>query len=165
MEGIGRTIRRRRKEGKTDYKARFGFLKSGKPRIVVRKTNRYIVGQIVISDIAQDKVICSATSKELLSLGWPKELSGSLKGLPASYLTGFLLGRKSGDVKEGILDMGLQRNTKNSRIYSFLKGIVDSGFNVAHSEEALPEDKIIEKNEKTGKLIKDIKKKIEGGKF
>ena len=32
--------RRRRIEAKTDYKARFNLLKSEKPRLVVRKTNR-----------------------------------------------------------------------------------------------------------------------------
>jgi len=94
MKKIGKTIRRRRKEGKTDYKSRLGLLKSGKARVVARKTNRYFIGQIVISDIAQDKVIIGANSKELLSKGWPEELKGSLKSLTACYLTGFLLGKK-----------------------------------------------------------------------
>jgi len=38
-----RTIRRRRREGKTDYKARLNLLKSGLPRVIIRKTNNYII--------------------------------------------------------------------------------------------------------------------------
>ena len=44
MQGVQKTIRKRRYEGKTDYKARFFLLKSGKPRVVFRKTNRYLLG-------------------------------------------------------------------------------------------------------------------------
>ena len=47
-----KTIRRRRLEHKTDYKARLGLLKSNMPKLVVRKSNRYITVQLVISDIA-----------------------------------------------------------------------------------------------------------------
>lgn len=161
MQKIKRTIRRRRKEGKTDYKARLGLLKSGKPRVVVRKSNKYIIGQVVVSDIAQDKVVCGVSSKELLSHGWPKELVGNLKSLPACYLAGFLLGKKSKEVKEGILDIGLQRNISKSGIYAFLRGLIDSGFDLPHSEKALPNDEMLNKNEKTGSLIKKIRGGLE----
>ena len=157
---ITRTIRRRRKEGKTDYKARFGLLKSGKARVVVRKTNKYLIGQIVSSDIAQDKVVVGINSKDLLANGWPKELAGSLKSLPACYLSGYLLGKKSKEIKEGILDIGLHRNISQSRIYAFLKGLVDSGFKIAHDEKVFPSDEMLNKNEKTGNLIKQVKEKI-----
>jgi len=160
MKGPSRTIRRRRKEGKTDYKARFGFLKSGMPRVVVRRTNRYVIAQIISSDVAQDKVIAEVNSKELLSKGWPKELAGSLKSLPACYLAGYLLGKKSKDIQKGILDIGLQRSISKNRIYSFLKGLVDSGFEIAHDEKVFPSDEMLSKNEKTGKLIKQIKEKL-----
>tara|TARA_Y100000310_G_scaffold157298_1_gene156674 strand:- start:345 stop:830 length:486 start_codon:yes stop_codon:yes gene_type:complete len=160
MKGPSRTIRRRRKEGKTDYKARFGFLKSGIPRVVARRTNKYLIAQIISSDVAQDKVIIEVNSKELLSKGWPKELAGSLKSLPACYLTGYLLGKKSKDIQKGILDIGLQRSISKNRIYSFLKGLVDSGFEIAHDEKVFPSDEMLIKNEKTGKLIKQIKEKL-----
>ena len=68
------------------------MLKSNKPRLVIRKTNRYILAQIVESEIAQDKTIIKVSSKDLLQKGWPEENKGSLKSLPASYLTGFLIG-------------------------------------------------------------------------
>lgn len=161
MKKIGKTIKRRRKEGKTDYKSRLGLLKSGKARVIARKTNRYFIGQIVISDIAQDKVIVGVNSKELLSKGWPEELRGSLKSLAACYLTGFLLGKKlegsKEAIKESILDIGLQRNIKKSRIYAFLKGLIDAGINIPYDKKALPSEEILNKNEKTEKLINQIK--------
>ncbi|MEM4271506.1 MAG: 50S ribosomal protein L18, partial [Candidatus Pacearchaeota archaeon] len=80
-----KTPRRRRLEAKTDYKARLELLKSGKPRLVVRKSNKYMTIQIVKSEIAQDKVIVGTTSRILLEKGWPKEKSGSLKSLAAAY--------------------------------------------------------------------------------
>lgn len=160
MKGVRRTIRRRRKEGKTDYKARMGFLKSEKPRIVVRKTNRYITGQIIVANIAQDKVVSSVSSKDLLSKGWPKELSGSLKSIPASYLTGIMLGKKSKEVKEAVFDIGLYRNVKNSRVYAFLNGLVDSGFNIKHDKKVFPGEKILLGNEKTGNLVNKIKESL-----
>jgi len=160
MEGVKRTIRRRRKQGKTDYKARIGFLKSGKARIVVRKTNRYVLGQIVVSDVAQDKVLVGANSRELLSLGWPKEATGSLKSLPACYLTGFLLGKKSNEIKEGVFDIGLNRNIKKSRLYAFLKGVLDAGIQIPHDEKVLPDYESFKKNEKVGKDLDKIKENI-----
>lgn len=155
MQKIGRTILRRRREGKTDYKARFGLLKSGKQRLVVRKTNKYIVVQIVISDLANDKIIFSSNSKELLKYGWPKDKEGSLKNRTAAYLAGYLLAKKSKDLEEAILDIGLQRNIKQSRLYSALKGVIDGGLNVPHSEKALPSESMFNMD-----LLKKVKESI-----
>lgn len=157
MKGIGRTVKIRRKQGKTDYKARLNLLKSGKPRVVVRKTNRYIIGQIIVSEIAQDKTVIGVSSKDLLNLGWPKEAVGGLKNLTAAYLTGYLLGVKSKKIKEGVLDIGLQRSVKSSRVYAFLKGLVDSGFEISHSKDVFPKEDVLKKNEK---LIKEVKNSI-----
>jgi len=135
--------RKRRIKGKTDYKARINLLKSGKGRIVFRKTNRYIIGQYVESKEAKDKVIVGVNSKELLKYGWPKEATGSLKSLPASYLSGFLLGKKISkkDITEGIFDIGLHRSLKKSRIYSFLKGVIDADIKIKSKEELFPDEK------------------------
>lgn len=155
-----KTLRRRRKQGKTDYKARFTMLKSEKPRLVVRRTNRYIVAQIVESENAQDKVVMKVTSKELLTNGWPKENEGSLKSLLAGYLTGYLLAKKIKDKsKEIILDIGLQRNIKGSRIYAVLKGAVDGGLKIPHDKSSLPSEERLKSSEKTKDLLK-LKDKI-----
>ena len=89
-----KTLKRRRKEYKTDYKKRFGLLKSGVPRIVFRKTNKYVSAQYVTSKEAQDKVILGISSKNLIKYGWPEISKGSLKSITASYLTGYLVGKK-----------------------------------------------------------------------
>ncbi len=156
-----KTLKRRRLESKTDYRARLALLKSEKPRLVIRKSNRYVTAQIVISDLAQDKVICGVTSKILLSKGWPEEAMGSLKSIPAAYLTGLLLGKCAIGKKfpEAILDMGMNRNIQKSRIYAVLKGAVDSGMQVPHSEDVLPE---IKANEKIKKIFDKIFDKIKG---
>ena len=69
-------------------------------------------------------------------------------------------GKKSKEIKEGVLDIGLHRNISQSRIYAFLKGLVDSGFKIAHDEKVFPSDEMLNKNEKTGNLIKQVKEKI-----
>lgn len=150
-----KSIRRRRHERKTDYKARLTLLKSGKPRLVIRKTNRYFIAQIVESKVAQDHIVLGVTSKQLLGFGWPADKSGSLKNKSSAYLTGYLLGVKAkAKAPEAILDLGMYRNIQKSRLYAVLKGALDAGLKVPHSSEALPE--IDEKD----KLIATVRAKI-----
>lgn len=141
-----KTVKRRRREGKTDYKARLMLLKSPLPRIVVRKTNRYIIAQYVKSKEAQDYVVAGANSKELLKHGWDKKNAGSLKSLTACYLTGLLLGKKIKKLEKNckaITDIGLARNIRKSRIFAVLKGIIDSGIEIKHKKEIFPEEERI----------------------
>jgi len=116
-----RTMKRRRRENKTDYKLRLGLLKSEMPRIVIRKTNRYFIVQAVESIEAQDKIISGVTSKELLKKGWNPKKAGSLKSIPAGYLTGMLLAKKVGG-GEFIIDIGMARSINGSRVFSVVKG-------------------------------------------
>lgn len=160
-----RVNKRRRRQGKTDYKARLSLLTGKLPRVVVRKSNRYLTASYVTSEDAQDRVVTRASSKDLLKHGWPKENSGSLKSLPACYLTGILLAKKIKEKVKGkmILDAGLYRNTKNSRIYAALKGLVDGGLEVKHSKECLPDEKRIFGEHLKNKVnTKEIKEKILG---
>lgn len=148
-------------EAKTDYKSRLSLLESGKTRIVIRKTGKYIIAQLIQSDSAQDKVIASAVSKELLEKGWPEEFSGSLKSRPAAYLTGLILGSKAkGKVKEAILDIGMNRNVHKSRLYAALKGALDAGLHIPHSEDALPSMEMIEENAKLKSILNKLKQNI-----
>lgn len=127
---------RRRREGKTDYKLRLGLVRSGKPRAVVRTSNKYVYVQIVEAPPSGDVVRASASSKELAKLGW----KGGTGNLPSAYLTGALAGRRAltKGIKEAILDIGLRPSTKGSRLYAALKGLTDAGLKVPHSEEILP---------------------------
>ncbi|MBM3233829.1 50S ribosomal protein L18 [Candidatus Pacearchaeota archaeon] len=155
--------KRRRIEGKTDYKKRMRLLKSEAGRIIFRKTNKYIIGQYVKSKEAQDFVSRGIESRILLKYGWPKEAAGSLKSLPACYLTGLLLGRKIID-KEGkikaALDIGLIRNTKKSKIYAFLKGLIDAGIDIPNNAEFPDENRISGRHLKKNINFEKIKEKI-----
>ena len=161
-----KTIKRRRKENKTDYLKRLKLLKSKSPRIIFRKTNKYVIAQYIISKEAQDKIIMGITSKDLIKYGWPKEFIGSLKSIPASYLTGFLIGKqiKEKKLENPIPDFGMIRNLHKSKIYAFLKGIIDAGIKIKFKEEIFPEeDRIQGKHMKKdfSKIFLEIKSKIE----
>jgi large subunit ribosomal protein L18 len=160
------TLKRRRIENKTDYAKRLKLLKSEKPRIVFRKTNKYVIGQYVTSHETQDKIEIGVNSGQLLKYGWPEEFKGSLKSIPASYLTGLLIGKKIiKDKKEmPIVDFGMIRNMHKTKTFAFLKGIVDAGIEVSHDESIFPEeDRIMGKNlkEDFSKTFEKIKSKIE----
>jgi len=107
-------LKRRKRERKTDYLRRLKLLKSGLPRVVFRKTNRYIISQYIESEAAQDRVIFGFTSKDLLRYGWPEKLKGSLKSLVASYLLGYLTGKKilKDKLEKPIIDLGMIRSIK-----------------------------------------------------
>src|SRR3989442_12111882 len=127
---------RRRREGKTDYKLRRALVKSGKPRAVVRLTNKYVTVQITDATLTGDIVRASASSRELPKLGW----KGALGNLPSAYLTGALAARRAVQrgIREAILDLGLKGPTKGSKLCAVLKGLADSGLIFPHSPEKLP---------------------------
>ncbi len=154
------TLQRRKRERKTDYKAREAMLRSGKPRVVFRKTNKRIIGQFVKSEEAQDKVLAGVDSSNLIEYGWSKDMKGSLKSLPASYLTGLILGKKVKDLdeKEAVFDLGLLRSIAKSRIYAFLKGVIDGGVKIKANEKMFPDEKMIKGKVKN---FDEIKQKIE----
>jgi large subunit ribosomal protein L18 len=152
---------RRKRIGKTNYRKRLGLLKSESKRVIVRKSNRNIIMQVVDYHENGDKVLVAADSKELKRFGWNVGASN----LPAAYLTGLLLAKKAiaKGVKDGIADIGLQRSTKGSRIYAALKGLADGGFKIPLSEEIVPpEDRYNGKHiEQYAKMLEKDKKKYE----
>ncbi len=158
---IYRVKMRRRREGKTDYRKRLALLKSGKPRAVVRKTLRYIIVQIVEYNEDGDRILVGVNSSHLKKYGW----KGSFKNTPAAYLTGFLAGKLalSKGIEEAVLDIGLQSSVKGSRVYAALKGMVDAGLDVPHSEEVYPsEDRIRGEHisEDVAKMFDEVKSKL-----
>lgn len=162
-----KTIQRRRAEGRTDYAKRIKFLKSEAPRLVFRKTNRYILAQYATSNEAQDKVEFGITSKQLMNFGWPKEFEGSLKSVPASYLTGLLMGKEiiKNKLEVPIFDIGMTRAIGKNKAFAFLKGITDAGVEMNADEKVFPkEERLTGKNLKKdfSKTFKEIKSKVEG---
>lgn len=159
-----KVAKRRRRQNKTDYLARLKMLKGGRPRIVIRKTNKYVIAQYVNSEQAQDKVELTVNSKELLKYGWPDKLAGSLKSIPASYLTGYLIGKQINSSENPIVDLGMQKTIYKTKVYAFIKGLVDAGLEISCKEEAFPDQGRIEgKNlkEDFSKTFNEIKSKID----
>jgi len=161
-----RIPKRRRIENKTDYLKRLKMLKSGMPRVIFRKTNRYVIAQYVTSTEAQDKIEIGMNSKKLKEFGWPDEFDGSLKSISASYLTGLLVGKEiiRKKLETPIVDFGMTRVLSKNRTFAFIKGLVDAGVKIKCPEENFPENERIEgKNMKKdfSKTFKEIKSKIE----
>lgn len=167
---------KRQIKGKTDYRKRLELVKSRLPRIVVRKSLKNILVQLVEYGEKGDKIILSASTRELLK---KYNLGISRKNIPSSYLTGLLIGKKAikKNIKKAIFDTGFYRNIKGSKIYAILKGCLDAGLEIPHDKEILPNnDRILGKhiqshlksNPKTykiniqdlGKHINEIKEKI-----
>lgn len=157
--------KKRNIQRKTNYTKRMKLLKSELPRIVVRRTNKYLVIQYIISKEAKDKVVLSVSSRELLKKGWPKELKGSLKSLPAAYLAGYLAGKKilEKNKEKVILDIGLQRSIHGGRLFAVLKGLIDSGVNIGYNEKTFPKTERLEGKhlkENVQEIINKVKEKI-----
>jgi len=134
-----------------------------KYRMIVRITNRDIICQIAYAQIVGDKVVASAYAHELPRYG----VKLGLTNYAAAYCTGLLLARRhlkalglDGTYKgvdkvtgadynvekvEGgagafrcYLDIGLARTTTGARIFGALKGAVDGGLDIPHSETRFP---------------------------
>lgn len=152
---------KRRRLGKTDYKKRFRLLSSGKPRLVVRKSLNYITIQIIKFDKNGDTILAGITSKQLKKFNW----KFACDNLPASYLTGLLIGKLSQKKKinEAVLDSGLYPSTKGSRIYAAVKGSIDAGLKVPIKEDVLPSEERIKGkhiSEAVEKEFDNVKQKI-----
>lgn len=134
-----------------------------KYRIVARFTNRDICVQIIWATIEGDKVLAAAYSHELVRFG----IKHGLTNYAASYATGLLLARrllkklKLDKVYEGTteisgeeshvedvagkpgafkcyLDVGLSRTTTGAKLFAVMKGAVDGGLNIPHSNRRFP---------------------------
>jgi large subunit ribosomal protein L18 len=157
------TIQYRRKRiQKTNYRKRLGLLKSDKNRLVIRKSNKYIIIQVVSYIPNGDKIIKSCNSKELIKLGW----KFSCKNIPAAYLTGLLIAKamKSEKNKECIVDFGLQTPQKGyNKLYAVVKGAIEAGLVIPADKSVFPTDEeILGRTEVVQKASAEVKKKILG---
>ncbi|MED6199125.1 60S ribosomal protein L5 [Stylosanthes scabra] len=157
---------KRRREGKTDYRARIRLINQDKNkyntpkyRFVVRFTNKDIVAQITSASIAGDIVLAGAYAHELPRYG----LEVGLTNYAAAYCTGLLLARRvlkmlemdeeyQGNVEatgedfsvepadtrrpfRALLDVGLIKTTTGNRVFGALKGALDGGLDIPHSDK------------------------------
>ena len=123
---------RRRREVRTDYHQRLRLLKSGKPRLVARKSNRHVRAQLVSPSPDGDETHASASSADLAEYGWEAPTGN----LPSAYLTGLLAGLRARDneVAEAVLDIGLNTATPGSKLFAIQEGAIDAGLDVPHNE-------------------------------
>lgn len=136
---------------------------SSKYRMVVRITNKDVICQIIDAKISGDIVVCAAYAHELPRYG----IKVGLTNYAACYATGLLLARRTlqkfglDDKYEGqtevdgemytveadedgpapfkcVLDVGLVSTTTGNRVFGALKGAVDGGLDIPHSEKRFP---------------------------
>jgi large subunit ribosomal protein L18 len=127
---------RRRREGKTDYRRRLSLLKGNTTRLVVRRTGTRTIVQFVDFDSKGDKVLAAATSAELKKYGWQSAHANT----PSSYLAGLLAAKRAvkAGVAEAVLDVGLAKPVKGGGLFAALKGALDGGVDIPHSDEVIP---------------------------
>jgi len=145
---------RRRREGFTDYRKRLALIKSGLPRMVVRKSGRGIAVQFIVYSPKGDMVVASAMSASLRKYGWPPR-----RNAPTAYLTGLLGGKlaaKKG-VSDFVLDIGMSTPSKGAIVFAALKGAIDGGLKTAYDKEMIREDAI------TGTCISNYAKLLKSG--
>jgi len=161
---------RRRREGKTDFRARRKMVRQDKNkfnnkkyRLVVRFTNKKVICQIMYATIRGDIIVSQANSSELTKYGVPC----GHKNYAAAYCTGLLVARrtlkkfgldetfKGKEEIDGedyhvedeendqrpfkcILDVGLQTTAVGHRMWGALKGAVDGGLHIPHTNKKFP---------------------------
>ncbi|OWM84760.1 hypothetical protein CDL15_Pgr027547 [Punica granatum] len=118
---------KRRREGKTDYRARIRLINQDKNkyntpkyRLVVRFSNKDIVAQIVSATIAGDVVLAAAYAHELPRYG----LEVGLTNYAAAYCTGLLLARRV-----------LKMLEMDSEYEGNVEGALDGGLDIPHSDK------------------------------
>jgi ribosomal protein L18 len=112
------------------------LLKSGKPRLIIRKSNRHLLLQLAKYEPDGDRILTTMDSKTLQKHGWSK----GTKSIPAAYFTGVLLARAAHDqkIREAIVDIGLQRHAPGGRICAAIKGAIDGGLAIPADASIFP---------------------------
>lgn len=150
---------RRRREGRTNYAKRLRLLKSGLPRLVVRKTNTRIIASIVRFGEKGDITDITVEGRHLRKMGW----KGSIKSIAAAYLIGLKIGKDalSKNINEAVLDIGLHTPTRNNFSFFVAYGAREAGLNIKVPENLdltrIEKSKTFDKN-----LFEKIKKMILG---
>lgn len=126
---------RRRRQGRTNYAKRLSLLKSNSPRLVVRRSNKSIIAQLVTFSPIGDQTICQALSTELKTFGFNAKCN-----VPSAYLVGLLVAKKAlaKNVKQCVPDFGLHSASKGGILFAVVKGAVDGGLNTSVTEDKLP---------------------------
>jgi large subunit ribosomal protein L18 len=124
---------RRRREARTNYHQRLRLLKSGKPRLVARKSNRHVRAQLILAGAQGDESLAAASSEDLAEYGWEAPTSN----LSAAYLTGLLAGKRAVEagLDQAVLDIGLNTATPGNQVFAVQEGAIDAGLEVPHNDD------------------------------
>jgi large subunit ribosomal protein L18 len=154
---------KRIRNGRTNYRKRAALLLSRRRFVTITVSDENVQAQIAYPMAKGDVTITSSHSRELARFGW----NGSLNSLPACYLTGLLLGKKSlrKDVDEAILYTG--KNSFTSRVAACLKGVIDSGMKVPASDSSFPPEERLVGNHiaEYARILKDENKDVYNSHF
>jgi len=126
---------RRRREVRTDYHQRLRLLKSGKPRLVARKSNKHTTAQLIVPGPQGDETIASAHSGDLAEYGWEAPTGN----ISAAYLTGLLAGARAVEagLEDAVLDIGLNTASPGNKVFAVQEGAIDAGLEIPHSDSVL----------------------------
>jgi len=126
---------RRRREVRTDYHQRLRLLKSGKPRLVARLSNKHVRAQLVSPGPEGDITHAAASSEDLAEYGWEAPTAN----LPSAYLTGYLAGLRAVEagLEEAVLDIGLNTATPGNKAFAVQEGAIDAGLEIPHNDSVL----------------------------
>jgi large subunit ribosomal protein L18 len=127
---------KRNRQRKTNYRKRAALLISKSPFITIKISDQNVTSQVLKATRSGDVVISSVHSRELKNHGW----KGSMNSLPACYLTGLLMGKKSIEKGTDTAILYTGKDPFTTRIAACLKGIVAAGLNVPVSDKSLPKD-------------------------
>jgi len=152
---------RRRREHKTNYRLRKNLLMSGLPRAVVRCSTRNVSVQFAKFDLKGDLILATATTQELVKMGW----THATGNLTSAYLAGYLAGTraKKANIDKAVLDIGLRTPTKGSKVFAALKGMLDAGVEIPHNEVVFPSEERISGshiNDKVPKTFETVLAKV-----
>ena len=153
---------RRRREVRTDYHQRLRLLKSGKPRLVARVSNRHVRAQLITPGPSGDETHAAAASTDLAEYGWEAPTGN----LPSAYLTGYLAGVRALDagVEEAVLDIGLNPATPGNQVFAVQEGAIAAGVEIPNNESVLA-DWSRNRGEHIAEYAEQLDEPLYGGEF
>jgi large subunit ribosomal protein L18 len=127
-------VLRRNRQNRTNYRKRLAVLVGRRSFVSVTISNQNVMVQVLKPSATGDSVVTAVRSLELLKYGW----KGSMNSIPACYLTGLLLGKRTLEKGMNNLVLYTGKGSFTSRVAACLKGIIDAGVNIPVSESSLP---------------------------
>ncbi|HLC68394.1 MAG TPA: 50S ribosomal protein L18 [Candidatus Bilamarchaeaceae archaeon] len=161
VNAIYRVSFRRRREGRTNYARRLALIQSGKTRLVVRKTNKNIIVQLIDTGPKGDVTRVTVLSSVLKKMGWEPRRNAA-----TAYLTGWYAARLARDksIQEFVLDIGLHTPSNGSIVFAAAKGALDAGLRSSYQGEKAPGQKIDALAADAKQRFEEVKEKIGKGK-